>query len=52
MVELADIAEKNAKRISILKTVGLPDFAEKNAKSIGRNAKKMRIRMLLFDRAN
>ena len=31
-VELADLAEKNAKRIRILKTVGLGDFAEKNAK--------------------
>ena len=33
-VELADFAEKNAKRIRILKTVGLADFAEKNAKRI------------------
>ena len=34
-VELADFAEKNAKRIRILKTVGLADFAEKNAKRMG-----------------
>ena len=35
MVELANFAEKNAKRIGILKTVGLADFAEKNAKIMG-----------------
>ena len=34
-VELADFAEKSAKRIRILKTVRLADFAEKNAKRIG-----------------
>ena len=34
-VELADFAEKNAKRIRILKTVELADFAEKNAKRRG-----------------
>ena len=32
MVELADFAEKNAKRIRILKATGLADFTEKNAK--------------------
>ena len=32
---LADFAEKNAKGIRILKTVGLADFAEKNAKRMG-----------------
>ena len=32
-VELADFAEKNAKRIR--KTVGLADFAEKNATRMG-----------------
>ena len=31
-VELADFAEKNAKRIRILKTVELADFAEKSPK--------------------
>ena len=54
-LEMADIAENNAKRIRVLKTVGLADFAEKIAKRMGtkcRNAEKMRIRMLLFDRAN
>ena len=34
-VDLADFAEKNAKRIRILKTVGLADFAEKNTKRMG-----------------
>ena len=51
-VELAEFAEKNAKRIRILKTVGLADFAEKVPKEWKWNAEKMRIRMFLFDRAN
>ena len=50
-IELADFAEKNAKRIRILKMVGLAEFAEKNAKKNG-NPEKMRVRMLLFDRVN
>ena len=51
-VELADFAEKNAKRIHILKTVGLADFAEKIAKRMEWNTEELRVRMLLFDRAN
>ena len=35
ILKLADFAEKNAKRIRILKTVGLADFAEKNARRMG-----------------
>ena len=48
------LRREKCQRIRILKTVGLADFAEKNAKRMGMecNAEEMRIRMLLFDRAN
>ena len=52
-VELADFLEKNAKRIRILKTVGSGQTLQrKMPKEWEWNAEKMRIRMLLFERAN
>ena len=42
LAELADFAEKNTKRMRILKTVGLADFAEKHGKRMG-NSEKMRV---------
>ena len=49
-VELADFAEKNAKRIHILKTRRVGKLRREKCQKNG-NPEKMRIRMLLFDRA-
>ena len=46
-VELADFTGKNTKRIRILKTVELAEKCQKNE-----NFERMKVRMLLFGRAN